>query len=188
MGNMKKCFHFWFSQFLPFFAISLHQAFSLDNPVHLEVFFRAADLKKLLLLQKIELKWTCTTSMSSPVSFITFHLLFHLFTPRQIPRSYFRDHDIRLENSNFNFLWCLHRLILWFLDSEQLEHCVIIWKDLIVQRENKLVLKPIDIIKDFTRDYVTAAKISQLSFLVYQFPTPMNSSCARGICNPKGKE
>lgn len=58
----------------------------------------------------------------------------------------------------------LARLILWFLDSEWLDHCVIICKDLIVQRENKLVLKPIDIIKDFTRDYVTAAKIAQLSF------------------------
>lgn len=58
----------------------------------------------------------------------------------------------------------LAQLILWFLDSERLEHCVIIRKDLLVQRENKLVLKPIDIIKDFARDYVTAAKIAQLSF------------------------
>ena len=67
---------------------------------------------------------------------------------------------------------------------------IILRKDLIGPRENKLFLNPVDIIKDFARDYVTAAKIAQLFrlFHLYQFPCPMNSSCKRSICNPEGKE
>lgn len=80
---------------------------------------------------------------------------------RWIPRSYFRDHHVRLERRtrSDDFSWCLHWLILWFPGSKWLEHNVIILrKDLTGQRE-KLFLKPIDIIKDFTRDHDTAAKI-----------------------------
>lgn len=73
---------------------------------------------------------------------------------------------------------------------------IILRKELIGQQENKLFLKPIDIIKDFTGDYDTAAKIllkkiiAQFFHLsrLYQFPCPVNSSCKRNICNPEGEE
>lgn len=72
---------------------------------------------------------------------------------------------------------------------------IILCKDLTGQRE-KLFLKPIDIIKDFTRDYDTAAKIllkkitAQFFHLscFHQFPCPVNSSCKRSIYNPEGEE
>lgn len=147
------------------------------------MFFKAADLKAFFYCRKLN---------ENGLALLALLVHFHLFTLRQIPRSCFRDQHVRLERRTrlSDFSWCLHWLILWFLGSERLERNVILRKDLIGQRENKLFLKHIDIIKDFTKDYVTAAKIAQLFCLshLYQFPCLMNSSRERSICNPEGKE
>lgn len=149
------------------------------------MFFKAADIKRFFfLLQKTELKWTCITSIISSALFI--------YTQKSIEVLSERSPCKTTEENKTQWVFLmLTWLILWFLHSRQLGcNVIILCKGLTEQHENKLFLKHVDIIKDPSRDYVTAAEIAQLFCLpyLYQFPCPMNSSCKRSIRNPEGKE